>query len=58
MFNRFGCKNITVNPQSSNKLSGRIKRLNFFILRECKINTKDLNMEVRVRNSNKKARYF
>ena len=35
-----------------------MKVLDFLILRECKIIIKNLNMEMGVRNSNKKTRYF
>ena len=62
-------RSITVNPQSSIKhpgclLEDGVKKMrfvkvsDFFISRECKIGIENLNMEVRVRNSNKKTRYF
>ena len=35
-----------------------IKALHFSILRECKINLKNHNMKMYVRNSSKKTKYF
>ena len=40
------------------KKAAFIKAFNFLLLRECKINIKNLNMEVLVRNSDKKSKYF
>ena len=65
MFILLGRKEYYRKSQSSNKPTGWCKKnlacikvLHFFISREYKINIRNLNIDVRVRNSNKKIKDF